>query len=235
MKLPKSNARRHSVVPSAASARPYRVPSTSPAVVKRDAGLAPRRGAGGGARLVEPARRVLDEGDARPRRRRPRIAASSQTSVATPKSDDLVRVERVEQRVRVRVREHVEVLLQEQDLAPPVDAPRDEARRDRHLASGSGSSCSVSGIFCAPRVPRRQCGGYVSRKSGSSRDLRVGQLVVVGRGDVDEPALARAATSRSIAGRDLLGAGDVELPVREHEVDLRVDVPEDRPGHRSEV
>ena len=91
---------------------------------------------------------------ARPRARRPRIAASSQTSVATPKSDDLLRVEQVEQRVGVRVREDVEVLLQQQELASLEPALGHGGQRERHRIV-----LRVSAIFSAPRVPRRQCGG----------------------------------------------------------------------------
>ena len=106
-------------------------------------------------------------------------------------------------------------------------ALRGTARAASSSGIGTGSSCSVSGIFRAPRVPRRQCGGYVVAKSGVVRDLGVGELVVVGRGDVDDPGRARSVDETLHRRNRLLGAGDVELPVREHEVDLRVDVPED--------
>jgi hypothetical protein len=59
--------------------------------------------------------------------------------------------------------------------------------------------------------------------------------VVVGRGDVDDPGLARGGDELRHRGRRLLGAGDVELSVREHEVDLRVDVPEDPAEHRGQA
>ena len=62
---------------------------------------------------------------------------------------------------------------------------------------------------------------------GRLRDLRIGQLVVVRRGDVDEPGRARSIDEALHRGRDVLRVRHVELAVRLHEVDLRVDVPED--------
>ena len=68
--------------------------------------------------------------------------------------DDLLRVEQLEQPVRVRVREHVEVLLQQQELAARELPLRHvgERQRDRVVLQRRGT-------FSAPRVPRRQCGG----------------------------------------------------------------------------
>src|SRR5205085_4483363 len=63
-------------------------------------------------------------------------------------------------------------------------------------------------------------------------ELVVRQLVVVRRRDVDDARRARGLDDSPHGGSDPLGPGDVELPAREHEVDLRVDVPEDRAGHR---
>src|SRR3954452_7752654 len=96
-----------------------------------DAALAPERGAGGGAPLVEATRGVLDEEHAPS----PPQEAADRRVVADvgrdAEDDDLVRVERVEHRVGVRVREDVEVLLQQQQLAAALDQRRHEARRDR--------------------------------------------------------------------------------------------------------
>ncbi len=70
---------------------------------------------------------------------------------------------------------------------------------------------------------------------GRVGDLGVGQLVVVGGGDVREPGRAGRVDEQLHRRRNLLRAGDVELPRRLHEVDLRVDVPEDAACHRAIV
>ena len=49
--------------------------------------------------------------------------------------------------------------------------------------------------------------------------------------DVDEPGRARGVDEALHRGRGLLRVWHVELARRLHEVDLRVDVPENRPGH----
>ena len=61
---------------------------------------------------------------------------------------------------------------------------------------------------------------------GLVRDLGVGELVVVGGGDVHDPGRARSVDETLHRGNGVHRAGDVELPVRIHEVDLCVDVPE---------
>ena len=57
-------------------------------------------------------------------------------------------------------------------------------------------------------------------------DLVVRQLVVVGGGDVRDVRRARGIDEPPHRRRGLLRSWDVELALREHEVDLRVDVPE---------
>jgi hypothetical protein len=57
-------------------------------------------------------------------------------------------------------------------------------------------------------------------------DLVVGQLVVVRRGDVNDAGGTRRGDEPLHRGNRLLGTGNRELPAGEHEVDLRVDVPE---------
>ena len=59
------------------------------------------------------------------------------------------------------------------------------------------------------------------------RDLVVGQLVVVGGRDVHDAFRTYRLHQTLHRRRGRFGAGDVQLPVGEHEVDLRVDVPED--------
>src|SRR3954470_5295366 len=99
-----------------------------------DAARAPGRRAGGRARLVEPARRVLDEAHAAPAAQQAADRGVVADVGRDPEDDDLVGVERVEQRLGVRVREDVEVLLQEQELAVALDQSGDEAGRDRQRA-----------------------------------------------------------------------------------------------------
>ena len=99
-------------------------------------------------------------------------------------------------------------------------------------SSGSGSTCSVAGILrgaagAAEAVRRIRVHEIGLREISGSVEL-----VIVGRRDVDDPA-PRAPSDESRHGRTrLFGAGYGELSVRKHEVDLRVDVPEDAPsGH----
>src|SRR5215211_7286184 len=89
-----------------------------------DSVLAPEGGAGGGAPLVEPTRRVLHEPHPPPALQE----AADRRVVA---DDDLVGVERVQQRVRVGVREDVEVLLQQEHLASALHQAGHQARRER--------------------------------------------------------------------------------------------------------
>ena len=163
----------------------------------------------------------------RPRRRKPRIAASSQTSVATPKTTISAGSSASRSGLGVRIREDVEVLLQEQGSrgGPRRGRARGPAGNGRS-ASGNGSACSVSGILCAPRVPRRQCGGYVLRKSGSSEISGSVSSWSSAEATWTIPASRAASTSSSHRRRRLLGTRHVELARREHEVDLGVDVPE---------
>src|SRR5207248_2998012 len=63
------------------------------------------------------------------------------------------------------------------------------------------------------------------------RDLGVGELVVVGRGDVHDAGAARGVYELFERREQLRRAGHVQLPARLHEVDLRVDVPEDASRH----
>src|SRR3954470_3449745 len=97
-----------------------------------DARLAPGSGAGGDTGVIEPPRGVLHE---------PRAPAALEeaadrgvvTHVAgDAEHDDLVGVEVLEQPLRVGVREYVEVLLQEQKLAPAQVAVGQRFQRDRH-------------------------------------------------------------------------------------------------------
>ena len=87
-------------------------------------------------------------------------------------------------------------------------------RRLKYLWSSSGGQ----------RPPQQQWLEIV----GVVRDLGVRELVVVGRGDVDEPGLAYAPDEPLHRGDRLLGATHVQLPLGEHEVDLGVDVPQDQ-------
>ena len=62
-------------------------------------------------------------------------------------------------------------------------------------------------------------------------DLRVGELVVVGGGDVNQAGRARSLDELPHRRRGLLGSRNVELALGEHEVVLRVDVPQDSCAH----
>ena len=182
------------------------------------------RGTGGRPALVEPARRLLDEGHARPRassrgsprrrrrrwrrrRRSPRPGSSSSSRrsafgfVKTSKFFFSSRNSRPLQPVR-----------------PGTSVS----------ASGTGSACSVSAIFSAPRVPRRQCGGYVveivgRRRRSPGRSARGRRRRR--RAGCRPPARPRRAAP-SPAPRSS-APGTASLPSAMDEVDLRVDVPED--------
>src|SRR5262249_32712046 len=88
---------------------------------KLDAALPPKRGARLGSGHIETLRGVLHEHDAAAALEE----AADRCVVADigrhAEHDDLLRIERVEERIGVRVREHVEVLLQQEDLASALD------------------------------------------------------------------------------------------------------------------
>src|SRR3954453_8419507 len=69
---------------------------------------------------------------------------------------------------------------------------------------------------------RRKGGRIVGRL----RDLRIGQLVIVGRGDVRNAFAPRPLDEPGHRRNARFGVGNGKLAVRVDEVDLRVDVPE---------
>src|SRR3954452_691117 len=85
---------------------------------KIDPALPPERGARLRSGLIEALRGILDEHDPASPLKEPSDGGVVADVGRDAEHDDLLRVERVEQGVGVRVREDVEVLLQEQDLAP---------------------------------------------------------------------------------------------------------------------
>ena len=201
MKFPKSNAT--SLDPHRHRGRILaREASTSSGGRERDAGrrarprcrrrCAPRRAPG-----PRPRRSVTR----RPRSRRPRIAASLQTSVATPKSDDLVRVERIERaRSAFGFVNTSKFFFRSRISRRPSISSAARPGGNGTSASGSGSSCSVSGIFSRAARAAQAVRRVGVAEVGLVGDLRIGQLVVVGGGDVDEPA-ARAARRRAAPSR----------------------------------
>ncbi len=192
-----------------------------------DVEAAPVGGAAGDARVVEAASGVLHEGH--------RVAAAAQAAdrgvVADvrrhPEQHDPLGPQRVEHLLGVGVGEHVEALLEQEDLAAAVDQPADGARRvdqlaERHRVVLPGLGHLVGAAGAAQAV--RRVG--VAEVRGVA-DLGVAVLVVVGRGDVhqvvgpgplDEPAHRR---------QHRLGARHVEPAVGQAEVDLGVDVPQE--------
>ena len=96
--------------------------------------------------------------------------------------------------------------------------------------STAPGAAAVSGSRSAPGVPRRQWGGNVSTKSGApaisgswgSWSSAVWTIVM--------PAARAAAVSRPRLGRSPGAPGTGRAPDGQHEVDLCVDVPEDRPA-----
>ena len=162
-----------------------------------DAALAPGGDAGLRPRLVEAPRGVLDEDDAPAALEEAADRGVVADVGRDAEDDDLVRVERLEQRLGVRVREDVEVLLQEQELPPALDQARDEPGRERNERERQRVALlrleDLLGAARAAQAVRRKRVAEVGRV----RDLGIGQLVVVGGGDVDEPG--RAARRRRAA------------------------------------
>jgi hypothetical protein len=97
--------------------------------------------------------------------------------------------------------------------------------------SGSGSSCFVSGIFSAPPGAEQAMRRPRAVEVRLRRDLRVAELVLVARSDVDDACRARRFHQAGHRRPRLLRARKVELGAGLDEVDLRVDVPENRPAH----
>ena len=114
---------------------------------------------------------------------------------------------------------------------PPSRRPRRIPPARGTSGSGSGSTCFVSGIFSAPRVPSRQCGGQVPSKSGSCEISGSLQLVLVARGHVHHagrsaPPRRAAPSPASLPPRPRSRACRLARRSR-----LRVDVPKDRSTH----
>jgi hypothetical protein len=103
----------------------------------------------------------------RPRRRKPWMAASSQTSVATPKTT----ISSGSSAARSAsvfgfVKTSKFFFRSRSSRLPPISSATRPGGNGTS-ENGNGSDCFVSGTFSAPGVPRRQCGGNVLRKSGS--------------------------------------------------------------------
>ena len=101
--------------------------------------------------------------------------------------------------------------------------------------SGSGSSCFVSGDLLGAARAEQAVRRPGAVEVGLLRDLGVAELVLVARGDVDDAGSASRLHEARHGRPCLLRAGEVELAARLDEVDLRVDVPEDRPAHDATV
>jgi hypothetical protein len=134
---------------------------------------------------------------------------------------DLVRREALEQAVGVRVREDVEVLLQEQELAPAEPPLGHLGGAERHRVGLLGLGDLLGAARAAQAVRRER-----ARVVGRLGDLRVGQLVVVGGRHVRNPLRTRPGDEPRHRRHHRLGAGHGELAVPVDEVDLRVDVPQ---------
>src|SRR6478672_11022170 len=96
-----------------------------------DTGVPPRLQSGSDTIVVQATRGVLDErhlATAKQKATDCRVVADVR---GDPEENDLVRVERLEHGLRVRVRKDVEVLLQQQQLTLLLDDRRYEPRRDR--------------------------------------------------------------------------------------------------------
>src|SRR5579884_492912 len=90
----------------------------------------------------------------RPRASSPRIAASSQTSVATPKRTTSSGSSSARSRSAFGFVKTSKCFFRSRN-----SRPRSQRSGTFVSPSGTGSSCAVSSILSAPRVPRRQCGG----------------------------------------------------------------------------
>ena len=178
--------------------------------------------------LVEPAGGILDERDP------PTTAEQAHDRCVVAhvggdaEEDHLGGVERIEHRVGVRVGEDVEALLQQEQLAAARDEAPDERRRIGDVRERERVDLLRLGDSPGARRPSQAVRRKRARGVGLVRDLGVGQLVVVGGGDVRDAARPRPADEPGHRRHDCLGSRHGELPVGIDEVDLRVDVPEDR-------
>src|SRR5204863_8762652 len=178
--------------------------------------------AGGHAALVQTAGGILDEAHLAA----PLEEAADRRVVADVGGDaedsDLVGIEPREQPLRVRVREDVEALLQEQELAA-LDVPLGQRReRDRNRIL----LLRLRDLARAAR-PAQTVGWICPLEVGLLGDLVVDQLVVIRRGDVDDASRTSRVDETLHRRHRRLCSRHVELAARKHEVDLRVDVPED--------
>src|SRR3989442_1017707 len=145
---------------------------------------------------------------------------------------DVVGVDHVEHGHDVLVREHVEAVLVEQDVAP-VGAHALAERlgiRPRGLDDERIAQRGPGNLLLPGRPP--QAGrGKRALPFGMPRDFRVPHHVVVrARDHADAVAVGEVAEPPQIRDH-VLGVRYVQLAVRLHEVVLGVDIPEDDPGH----
>src|SRR6266571_6973281 len=134
-----------------------------------DPALAPRGRAGGDTRFVQAPRGILDESHSPPAFEQ----AANRGGVADVRchaeEDHLVRIERLEQPLGIRIREHVEVLLEEYELAALEVALREWLEPDRH-------GIPLVGLGHLPRATRTtQAMRRIRRREvGPVGDLRIG-------------------------------------------------------------
>ena len=197
-----------------------------------DAARAPLGETRGDALLREAPRRVLDERDPVPAAQEALDSRVVADVRGDAEEDHLGRVEDCEERLEVRVRERAVGLLQHEELSAALD----ELGRGARVGTASARAATdragrVSAIFVAPWVPRRQWGGKVDAKSGSSESSGSVSSWSSAVARCVTPRSSAHRTRRAIAGIAASASGHGELAAGVHEVDLRVDVPEERPAH----
>src|SRR5207244_3096158 len=120
--------------------------------------------------------------------------------------EDLVGVERVEHRLRVRVCERVVLLLRDQDLTPPLEqAPQDRRRNGHERQRQRIELLRLGDLLRTARAEKamRRPGAVVVRLLGY---LGIGELVLIGGSDMDNAGCAGGLDEPRHRRPRLLGA-----------------------------
>src|SRR5438094_868691 len=145
---------------------------------------------------------------------------------------DVFGVEQVEHCRHVLVGEHVEPMLEEEQVARMTAQPVGERRRvaPRGLDHERVAQCRLGDLLLARSPTQTVCreGGLPVRLL---RDLGMAHEVIVGARDDPNAVTVGVVGEPLQVWNDVLGLGHVQLAVGPHEVVLGVDVPEDDPGH----
>ncbi len=145
---------------------------------------------------------------------------------------DLVGVQLLHDRLDIRVREHIEPMLVEEDV--PAMLANLSPDLGRLLGLRLDHQWVHQGRFRDLPLPRRTALAVRRKrlpKIGVARNLSMFRDVIVGAGDDPDAPRVRVVGEALQIRDDALGVRHVQLPVRVHEIVLGIHIPEDQAGH----